>query len=173
MQALTLFGKNQTACTQRPHTCIPEAHPRLESVALVLANGLLEDMLDNEEALAEQLDALPYLVSLSAYLILCSCVSLCNVWLYPDALWQHCLLSRLPLGVERVWGALMDILSGVVWRVVESHHTFQAGTTTCETTSTTCPTLLQRHNNFAWPTIPSWSLAILSCAPYCRAPYPW
>jgi len=35
---------------------------RLESVGLVLQNGLLEDMLDNEEALAEQLDALPYLV---------------------------------------------------------------------------------------------------------------
>lgn len=35
---------------------------RLESVALVLQNSLLEDMLDNEEQLTEQMDALPYLV---------------------------------------------------------------------------------------------------------------
>lgn len=39
--------------------CVPN---RLESVALVLANNLLEDMLDNEEQLGEQMDALPYLV---------------------------------------------------------------------------------------------------------------
>jgi hypothetical protein len=35
---------------------------RLESVALVLQNPLLEDILDNEEQLSEQMDALPYLV---------------------------------------------------------------------------------------------------------------
>jgi len=35
---------------------------RLESVGLVLQNSLLEDMLDNEEQLSEQMDALPYLV---------------------------------------------------------------------------------------------------------------
>mmetsp|Transcript_8801 Transcript_8801/g.18815 ORF Transcript_8801/g.18815 Transcript_8801/m.18815 type:complete len:1064 (-) Transcript_8801:979-4170(-) len=35
---------------------------RLESVALVMQNNLLEDMLDNEEQLAEQMDALPSLV---------------------------------------------------------------------------------------------------------------
>jgi len=35
---------------------------RLESVAMVMQNCLLEDMLDNEEQLTEQLDALPYLV---------------------------------------------------------------------------------------------------------------
>ena len=35
---------------------------RLESVALVLQNTMLEDMLDNEEQLSEQLEALPYLV---------------------------------------------------------------------------------------------------------------
>lgn len=32
-------------------------------MSLVLQNCLLEDMLDNEEQLTEQLDALPYLVS--------------------------------------------------------------------------------------------------------------
>lgn len=31
-------------------------------MALVLQNNLLEDMLDNEEQLSEQMDALPYLV---------------------------------------------------------------------------------------------------------------
>ena len=31
-------------------------------MALVLSNTQLEDMLDNEEQLAEQMDALPYLV---------------------------------------------------------------------------------------------------------------
>jgi esterase/lipase superfamily enzyme len=35
---------------------------RLESVSLVLQNSQLEDMLDNEEQLSEQMDALPYLV---------------------------------------------------------------------------------------------------------------
>lgn len=35
---------------------------RLESVSLVIQNNLLEDMLDNEEQMAEQMDALPYLV---------------------------------------------------------------------------------------------------------------
>ncbi|MEW5298899.1 MAG: hypothetical protein WDW36_001972 [Sanguina aurantia] len=35
---------------------------RLESVALVAGNAGLDDMLDNEEQLAEQMDALPYLV---------------------------------------------------------------------------------------------------------------
>lgn len=38
------------------------AIPRLESVALVAGNAGLDDMLDNEEQLAEQMDALPYLV---------------------------------------------------------------------------------------------------------------
>eukprot|EP00983_Pelagomonas_calceolata_P110828 1159718-Pelagomonas_calceolata.AAC.2 len=40
---------------------------RLESVAMVMQNCLLEDMLDNEEQLTEQLDALPYLV------LICDC----------------------------------------------------------------------------------------------------
>ena len=34
-------------------------------MALVLQNNLLEDMLDNEEQLSEQMDALPYLVGTS------------------------------------------------------------------------------------------------------------
>jgi len=45
------------------HKFLPHAAARrLESVALVMQNGLLEDMLDNEEQLTEQLDALPFLV---------------------------------------------------------------------------------------------------------------
>eukprot|EP00798_Chlamydomonas_sp_ICE-L_P019293 gene19293-25939_t len=35
---------------------------RLESVGLVLQNNMLEDMLENEDQLTEQMDALPYLV---------------------------------------------------------------------------------------------------------------
>lgn len=40
---------------------------RLESVALVMQNCMLEDMLDNEEQLTEQLEALPYLVGFGGW----------------------------------------------------------------------------------------------------------
>jgi hypothetical protein len=50
---------------------MPYLPARLESVPLVLTGGgALEDMLDNEEQLAEQLDALPYLVGYVQGLVL-------------------------------------------------------------------------------------------------------
>ena len=53
LRARTLLTRTFRVCT-----CVY----RLESVALVMQNCMLEDMLDNEEQLTEQLDALPYLV---------------------------------------------------------------------------------------------------------------
>ncbi|KAL6753879.1 armadillo-type protein [Haematococcus lacustris] len=58
---------------------------RLESVSLVLSNGALEDMLDNEEQLTEQLDALPYLVRFQ-YDKSAAFISACLTrWLRPSA----------------------------------------------------------------------------------------